>query len=273
MERSSKRSGRIGVAFTPGRSMAAARASAVRSTIRAHNARVQRAASLSRGGRLRRRNSVTAGFLGIETKFYDTGLAATAIPAPTDSTGGELDPSSTSMISTPAQGDTEQNRDGKKIVIKNVQFKGQVYKNAQANQSSADNATFAYVAIVLDTQSNAAQMNSEDCFKNTNATVDGAPFCMRNLLFSSRFRVLKDWRVCIKPPTLSWDGTNMEQGGDSAEIDWFYQFPDGGLPVNFNSGTTASIANVIDNSLHVIAFADVASSVVLAYNARIRFQG
>ena len=52
----------------------------------------------------RRQNLRTAGFLGIEKKFYDTSLVDAALTAPTDCTGGEHDPSATSMISAPAGG-------------------------------------------------------------------------------------------------------------------------------------------------------------------------
>ena len=62
---------------------------------------------LRRRGR-RLANYRTAGFLGIEKKFYDTSVSAVALGAPTDATGGEFDPSTTSMITTPAQGDGEQ---------------------------------------------------------------------------------------------------------------------------------------------------------------------
>jgi len=72
----------------------------------------------------------TAGFLSIERKFLDTSLAATAIPAPSDCTGGELDPSSTVMVSTPAVGDGEQNRDGKQIVCLYLEIKGTISQAA-----------------------------------------------------------------------------------------------------------------------------------------------
>jgi len=86
-------------------------------------------------------NQRSAGFLGIEKKFYDTALIAGDLTAPTDGTGSEFDPSTTSMISTPAQGDSEQNRDGKKILIKSVQVTGVVTCAAQADQITSQNAS------------------------------------------------------------------------------------------------------------------------------------
>lgn len=216
-------------------------------------------------------NTRTAGFLGIETKFYDTNLNLTGISTATDCSGAELDPSATSMISTPAVGDGEQNRDGKRIVIKSVQLAGTLRGAPQANQTAVDDQPIVFVALVLDTQTNGAQLNSEDVYKNLNNQTATLAKPLRNLLFAQRFKVLKSASFQMPAPTVTYDGTNIEQGGTQVNFEWFLPME---LPVNFNAGTTSSVANVIDNSLHVIAFVtspDVAVS--LAYNARIRFQG
>lgn len=232
------------------------------------------AAASSRAGRLRRRNNATMGFLGIERKFYDTALALTAIPAPTDSSGGEMDPSATSMISTPAQGDTEQNRDGKKINIIQVAIDGVIQVSPAELQAGPQRGTKVYVALVLDTQSNGAQMNSEDCFKNTNAAAATSIVPQRNLLFGTRFRILREMVIDVTPVALSHFAVDsFSYSGQIKPFHIFRKFP-GGLPVNFNAGTTASIANVIDNSLHVIAYTNDTTVIPqLAYNARIRFVG
>jgi len=176
-------------------------------------------------GSLRKRNVRTAGFLGIERKFYDTALTATALTAPTDASGGEVDPSATSMISTPAVGDGEQNRDGKRINILSVQVNGTVNLPAIANATTGFTPSRVFVALVLDTQSNAAQMNSEDCFKNTGATAALAANPMRNLLFGKRFRVLKEETFQFTDPNITYDGTNIEQNGLVEEFKWFIPFP------------------------------------------------
>ena len=93
---------------------------------------------------------------------------------------------------------------------------------------------------------------------------------MRNLLFAQRFRVLKDAVVDITPNTLSHFAVDsFSYVGKAVELDWFLPM---NLPVNFNAGTTSSIANVIDNSLHIIAFSNSTVGTI-SYNARIRFQG
>lgn len=221
----------------------------------------------------RRRNMRTAGFLSIERKFYDTNLNETAIPAPTDCTGGEFDPSATSMMTTPTVGDGEQQRDGKQIVCLYLEIKGHVRTSAIEAAIFPGQYTQALVAIVLDKQTNGAQLNSEDVFKNLNGQAVTATEVMRNLLFGKRFRILKERVFDITPNATTQQAANdysTSQGGKS--FHWF--IPLNNLKINFNAGTTASIANVLDNSIHVIAFSNnTALTPVIAYNARLRFMG
>ncbi len=53
----------------------------------------------------RGRNIRTAGFTGIELKFYDTFLIAGSLTSPTDATGGEHNPSATISLNTVTQDD------------------------------------------------------------------------------------------------------------------------------------------------------------------------
>ncbi len=220
-----------------------------------------------------RQNIATMGFLGIEKKFYDTGLANAVLTSPADATGGEHDPSATSMISTPIRGDSEQNRDGKQIAMLNCSVKGLVEIPASELDAQPGEGIQVFVALVLDTQSNGATLNSEDVFKNTIAATKLAAIPQKNLLFMNRFRILKSQVMTLTPTTLSHFAVDsFSHNGVSRQFNWFV--PLNGLKVNFNAGTTASIANVIDNSLHVIAYvSQTTGAPTLSYNARIRFVG
>jgi len=181
-------------------------------------------------------NRASMGFTGIEKKFLDTTRLSTLITAPADAAGGEYDPSSgcTGCLSAPAQGDGEQNRDGKKIVLKSLVFKAVVTLNAQNNLAAAQPPTEVFVAIVLDTQTNSAQLNSEDVFKNTTGTAGGASIPVKNLLFGKRFKILKQALIPICHKTVSYDGTNMEGHGVSTTLDWYLPLD---IQVLFNAGT------------------------------------
>jgi len=217
-------------------------------------------------------NAVTMGFMGIEKKFLDTSLGDTAIAVAAALTGGEYDPSAgcTGCLSCPAQGDTEQSRDGKRIVIDSLILKGFV-RNAGTASDAVDLAGIkVFLAVVLDTQTNGAQLNSEDVFKNT-ANID-LTNCdpMKNLLFGSRFRILKSQTFDLEPIGVAPAGS-IAHNGLRRDFDWYIPFK-GGLAVNLNAGTTANVTNVIDNSLHVVAFSTLTGALI-GYNARIRFQG
>jgi len=221
---------------------------------------------------LRRYNYFYGGFLGIEKKFYDTALADTALTNEAACANGEKDPSATSMISTPAQGDTEQNRDGKQIACLYVEINGSINFFGQESATAPVVDRGAFVAIVLDTQSNGAQLNSEDVFKNTSGDQTLGIDIMRNLLFGKRFRILKQSKFQVPPTISSYAANTIDTSGHTVHFRWF--IPLKGLKINFNGGTTASIANVIDNSIHIIAFkSETAETVNLGYNARLRFVG
>lgn len=226
---------------------------------------------------LQLRNVVTAGFLGIEKKFYDTAKVLTNVGAPADCTSGEYDPgvpAATTLISTPAVGDSEQNREGKKINILSVEVEGIVRTATAELIANPPAACDVMVALVLDTQTNGANMNSEDCYKNLAAEASQAANPTRNLLFAQRFRVLKSKIFKLTPPSLSHFAVDsFAYPGVSRTFKWFINFPKG-LPVNFNAGQTADVANVLDNSLHIIAFANTNSPTPqIGYNARVRFVG
>jgi len=194
-------------------------------------------------------NAVTMGFMGIEKKFLDTARTPNAVGTAAALTGGEQNPSTgcTGCLSCPAQGDTEQSRDGKRIVITSVQVKGTIRRQSVESSLAPGEDDSVFVALVQDTQSNGAQCNSEDIYKSLGAAVHLNVAPTRNLLFANRFRVLKSERINMDYPTLASAAANdYATNAINREIDWYVPLQ---MPVNFNAGTTSSIANVIDKYL------------------------
>lgn len=222
------------------------------------------------GARRLRRRRYNYPSIKAEPKHYETYLATTAVPSNNTFADLEFNPSATSLISTPAVGDSYNNRDGKKIIITQVEIKGVINLGAQLNQTAPPAGRHGWIALVLDTQCNGATLASEDVFMTpdpTSAAVYATPF--RNLLTGGRFRILKMKKWTFNNQTFSWDGTNMEIAGNVRTFKIFKKLR---LPVDFNAGTTASVANVQNNALHVLAWASDATQGI-AYNARIRFIG
>jgi len=234
--------------------------------------RVNRSARLARA----MLNSGTAGFLGLEKKFFDTAVASTNVASAAAMTGGEYDPTAlpgaVACLSAMAQGDGEQNRDGRKAVIKSCLVKGRLARPAVEAGAAPGPPCTVFLALVLDTQTNGLQLNSEDVYKNLAATATGSTIPIRNLAFGDRFKILRSETIEMDYATLGNDAADSHNAQGIAKTwEWFVPMD---LQVNFNAGTTAVIANVIDNSIHVLAFASTGTNAVsIEYNARVRFLG
>lgn len=210
--------------------------------------------------------------LGIEKKFLDSSGSVT-VASPTDCTGGEADPVTLNCLNGIAQGDGESNRDGKNYIIKGITFDGIVYRSVVTGAAtpSATQSTWTTVAIVLDTQTNGTQLNSEDVYTNPSANANGNADLLRNLQYSKRFKVLKKWIVMDNTgPNFDYNGATYDIGGTAHNLSFYADNLD--IRVTCNA-TTNTVAAIVDNSLHVVAFTNGVNTVSLRYNSRIRFVG
>lgn len=214
----------------------------------------------------RARNMRTGGYLGIETKFID--YTYSDVPTATI-TDAEADPpaqgaqTAPGCISAIAQGDGESNRDGRKVVLKSLHIRGAVILIASADATLNDGRTIR-VIVVVDTQTNGVQLNAENVILAATHVEHG----FRNLQFSKRFRILKDHTFEIN--ALAGAGTGAANDSPATVKKFMWNFPLN-IPVN-HTGTTAVVASIADNSIHVIAFAS-GDGVTLAYESRVRFVG
>lgn len=227
--------------------------------------------------RRRAANLRIAGFLGIENKFFDTAATSLALVSPVDAAGGEVNPelpNTAVTFNSPAQGEGEQDRDGRQITMNSLTIRGILDIGTQANVTATDTVPSVLIALILDTQTNAVKLNSEDVYKNTGSTAPLAASVLRNLQNSKRFRVLR--KIMIQPataPQVTYDGTNIEVTG--VHTPWEMHIDLKSMKTNFKSGgTTADVANIMDNSIQLVAFCTSTSYIPkLSYNARLRFMG
>jgi len=230
----------------------------------------QRAVAKISGARPRGMSNMrTGGFLGIELKYKDSALVSQALVAPTDAAGGEVDPATLLALNAIAQGDGEQERDGKQVCLKSAYVTGIATIPAVANATAGSVLPCVYVALVLDKQTNAAQLNSEDVFTNPGASAVTAASPLRDLQYTSRFQVLDS--VLLEPQMIAptYDGTNIETFGTQVpfKLSW-----NGDIITNY-VGTTAVVASIQDHSLHLIAYTAPVTGATISYNARVRFVG
>jgi len=209
--------------------------------------------------------------MGIELKYVDYAIANVALVAPTACAGCEFDPATALSLNAIAQGDGEQQRDGKQVCLKSCYVTGTIDCPPLINQTAGASSPTVFIALVLDKQTNAAQLNSEDVYTNPSGSALTAANPLRDLQYSSRFQVLDSCVVELPPPQITYDGTNIETAGTRApfKLSWT-----GELMTQYIL-TTAAIGAIQDNSLHIVAFTgpDLTTAPVISYNSRCRFVG
>lgn len=205
-----------------------------------------------------------ANFFGLERKFYDTSLAGQAVVNSTS--GAEVDPTTINSISVPQQGDGESQRDGRRFTINSASIRGVI--DEQANTTAQYQVL---VALVLDTQTNGAQLNSEDVYVNPSGNTLGNCALHRNLKFVQRFKVLQTRLITMTPSGVGGDGTTVDYTFPQQPFSIFHSFKNG---LQCTASTiNEGVANVTDNSLHVLAFTNGGSSPEITYNSRVKFMG
>ncbi len=220
----------------------------------------------------RRANARTGGFIGIENKFIDFEFNDTIVAT---RAGSEMDPpgagaqTAPGCISATAIGNGESDRDGRKIMLTAVTVNGFAEFGA-VNGAVLTATSYLKIALVLDTQTNGQQLSAEDVYDDTTSTEIDA-LGLRNLSNTARFKVLGTQTIIMSPTAGAGNGT----ANDSPQSIFPFRFDKKlNIPV-LHTGTTAVIASISDNSLHVIACISPAAnnSPKLRYASRVRFVG
>lgn len=214
---------------------------------------------------------------GIETKFFDSYTDQTALAAPPATqawTGMELNPATGLAFNCPTQGTGASNREGRLITMESLQITGNIYIANQVDQTAMDSMPTIRLWVVLDRQTNggtATGLDSELVFDNPGQSAVTGINPLRNMLYSKRFKVLKEIDVEIKALNVAYDGTNMEQGGIVTPFDCFVKLK--GMKTEFlgNAGTRADI---VTNGLFLVGLtSSTQTAPKISYNARLRFRG
>lgn len=209
-----------------------------------------------------------------ELKYLDCAWNGVALGTAVDASSAEVMPSSgcTDCISVPAQGDTEIQRDGRKYTLKSVWLSGTLDSSALPDQADAIEDRGCYFALVLDTQTNGAAVNSEDVFINPGtSTANLVPQPLRNLKNSKRFRILDSVYVPPGGMYAFTDGTATGSCGNQIapviNLSWK------GSIVCDSKNTTANVTSASDNSISLIAYNAGGTTKVFYGKSRVRFTG
>lgn len=233
------------------------------------------------------RNGVSKPKLMGEMKYFDCTLTNGAIAATTTTwvAGTLADPGTTVDLGDAAVGTplcllapkvsgSLNGRIGRKVHAMKIRLNAMINIPPQAAQNAADTSTKIRVMLVQDMQSNAAQMTSaqlmRDSASGTNSTINS----FQNPDNFGRFRVLKEKQFDLGNLNLAGSPTAADviQNGIVRSFKMQHAFKDPVL-VNFNATNGGTVADVIDNSFHVIAACNNATYVpTLSYYSRVGYK-
>lgn len=185
-----------------------------------------------------------------ERKYFDSERSVALPVVGANFASAEVDPTTLNTIFAPTQGDDFNQRTGRKVQVLKITVNGYIICTTQTDQTTADTASLCRILLVQDKQSNAQQLNSEDVLSSGDASQ--AINFFQNPAFFGRFRVLKDKRIDMQNPNMSYDGTNIEQAGIMRSFKFNVKFKKP-VVVHYNATNGGTVADVVDNSFHMVA--------------------
>ncbi len=209
-------------------------------------------------------NRRNGGFIGKELKFSDNELFGFALPQTVSSS--EADPATINCLNAVAQGESEKQRNGRMCYFTSLEIKGYVLFQAVAGGSAPTVPGYARILIIKDKQTNGSRFNAEDVLQEPVSSTLGAE-AHRNLQYLQRFTILKDFVV---------HQTIYSGVGTAADSDWCAQQKPWRCNIKLNmktlfTGTAGTVANIVDNSLHVMAIYQGSTVPTMGYVSRVRF--
>jgi len=204
----------------------------------------------------------TRGWAGANTemKYFDSFKNSTNLTATVDWSTSRMDPGTLDTLFVPIQGDDIINRTGRKVKILHIKIRGQVRMIAGATTG----AEKIRIVLACDKQTNAAAALGSSIF----GVLSGAPAAengvniFMNAANFGRFTILKDKTFISQPP---------ETAGNYRMFNFKFTWK-GEMMTHFNTTNGGTIADIVDNSLHLYANCnDVTSQPQIAYFCRVGF--
>lgn len=184
-----------------------------------------------------------------ERKYFDSSFSGNITEAVTFA-GCEADPATLNTLFVPSEGNDINNRVGRKVNVLAIKVKGSIRTPPNAAADMSNNESRIRLILYQDMQTNAAQAQAEEVISS-----DGITYNMfQNTANFGRFRVLKDKRIQLTNPNISQTGT--ANANTRAPLDRTFKFtikfrkP---VLVRFNGTNGGTIADIVDNSFHMIA--------------------
>jgi len=212
-------------------------------------------------------NRTPGGQITAENRYFDATSGSLNFGTVTTAwTGAEVDPATLLSLFAPIQGDDISNRQGRKVFVKKIRITGILQIGDTGPVAAIREPGMMRIVIYQDTQTNGAQAAATDVFSS--GTASNAISMFQNLSNLGRFKVLKDKTYCPQFPPLTGVTASLWNGGVTVPFKFTVKPM---CYVNYNSTNGGTIADVIDNSFHVLAIQNINNAATIVYKARTVF--
>lgn len=210
-----------------------------------------------------------------EMKYYDAGIANTAIVSTNaDWQNTELDPAALALF-VPVLGNNIQNRIGRNVYVHSIKITYTVYMISQTAQSTADAGCVVRLLLYQDCQTNAVQAQGEQVLSPGGIADPTITNCSpMNVDNFGRFKILKDRTVNLSDPNITGSptGADVIVNGKSVRGKMKIKFRTP-VKVQFNATNGGTVADIVDNSFHLIGHATSSALIPrISYYSRIGFK-
>jgi len=220
-----------------------------------------------------------------EMKYFDA-VSEVAIVATTTTwpAGTMSDPTTTINLGSaavanplclmaPTVGSGLNQRVGREVKVMKIKIHGQINIPAQSFQSGGDTSAVIRLLLVQDTQTNSAQMTGAQLFNDASSALTTLQ-SFQNPNNFGRFKVLRDKMMTFSNINVAGSPTtgDLVQSGMAQKFKLNYVFP-GGVSVRFNNTNGGTVADIIDNSFHIVCAAqNITMNPQLYYYSRVCYK-
>lgn len=172
----------------------------------------------------------------------------------------------------PTVGSGLNQRIGRKVYMHKLKIRGYFSISSQSAQSTADSASTIRMLVLMDKQTNGAQYTASSVL-NSSTTTTGI-WAYQNPNGFGRFTILKDKMFNFSNINMTGSPTagDVIQTGMNIPFKFNFNFKTP-IQVNFNATNGGTVADIIDNSLHImVGVSSTAPVPSLSYYTRVCYK-
>jgi len=171
----------------------------------------------------------------------------------------------------PTVGAALNQRIGRKVKVMKIKVNGFVNKGAETAQTTANAADSLRLMLVVDQQTNSAQMTGAQLMQDASAA-DTTINTFQNPNNFGRFRVLKEKRLILQNAGMAGEvaAGNVISEGLRVPFKITYTFKDP-LEIHFNATNGGTVADIVDSSFHIVCGQTFATA-NLSYYSRVCYK-